>query len=157
MLEFTGPVRVTHSLIYVCRNSLHAQVLAFIHLWPWKWLEHLISFIWMGERIHLAIQCMFDTFISHWLSYSFFYYGQKHHSDLWQPKSNQLILELNWTFVPHLKKFSQEILEILHSHKSDRRTTWKHNTSGCSYCRCGGRAMTAWAYPKLAVLDISIR
>jgi len=27
----------------------------FIHLWPWKWLEHLNLIIWMGEWIHLAI------------------------------------------------------------------------------------------------------
>ena len=38
-----------------CRNSLHAEVLAFIHLWPRKWLERLISFIWMGESILLEI------------------------------------------------------------------------------------------------------
>ena len=40
-----------------CRNSLNAQVLVFIHLWPWKWLKHLISIIWMSEWIHLAMQC----------------------------------------------------------------------------------------------------
>ena len=44
-LEFTGLLRVTFSSTNVCRNSLHAQVLPFIHLWPWKWLEHLISIL----------------------------------------------------------------------------------------------------------------
>ena len=43
----------------VCRNSLHVLVSAFIHLWPWKWSEHLISMIWMGEWILIAIQCIY--------------------------------------------------------------------------------------------------
>ena len=36
MLEFTELLRATHSFKNVCRNSLHAEVLAFIHLWPLK-------------------------------------------------------------------------------------------------------------------------
>lgn len=49
-------MKVTHSFTNVCRNSLHAKVLDFIH-WSWELLEHLISIIWIGERILVAIWC----------------------------------------------------------------------------------------------------
>lgn len=34
----------SHSF-FQCNNSLHAEVLDFIHLWPWKCLESLIPII----------------------------------------------------------------------------------------------------------------
>ncbi|CAI9564176.1 unnamed protein product [Staurois parvus] len=34
MLEITEFLRATHSFTNVCRSSLHAWVLDFIHLWP---------------------------------------------------------------------------------------------------------------------------
>ena len=36
MLAFTDFLRVTHSFTDVCRSSLHASALDFIHLWPWN-------------------------------------------------------------------------------------------------------------------------
>lgn len=33
-LEFTKLLRATHSVANVCKSSLHAWVLDFIHLWP---------------------------------------------------------------------------------------------------------------------------
>lgn len=34
---------VTYYFPNVCRGSLHVWLLDLIHLWPWKWLEHLHS------------------------------------------------------------------------------------------------------------------
>ncbi|CAI9604568.1 unnamed protein product [Staurois parvus] len=34
--ESTELLRVTHSFTNVCRSSLYAQMLDFIHLWPWR-------------------------------------------------------------------------------------------------------------------------
>ena len=65
-LEITELLRATHSFIKVCRNS---QGAAFIHLWPWRWLEHLISISWMGEWKLLAMSQL------NWGS----------HTPLWQP------------------------------------------------------------------------
>jgi len=48
-LELTELLRATRSLTNVCSSSLHASVLEFIYLWPWKGLEHLNLIIWMGE------------------------------------------------------------------------------------------------------------
>ena len=48
-------LRATQSFTNVCRSSLHAKVLEFIHLWPWKWFEHLNLIIWMGKWILSAI------------------------------------------------------------------------------------------------------
>ena len=48
-VAFTELLRATHSFTNVCRSSLHAEVLEFIHLWPLKLLEHLTLIIWMGD------------------------------------------------------------------------------------------------------------
>lgn len=60
MLEFTELLTVTHCFTNAYRDSLHAWVLAFMHLWLWKWMENLISIIWMCEWIFLAAQVWAD-------------------------------------------------------------------------------------------------
>ncbi len=47
-------------------------------------------------------------------------------SDLWPPKSNQVILESKWTFIPNLKNLPQGISEILNSQTWPRQM-WHHS------------------------------
>jgi len=51
-LEFTELLRVTHSFTNVCRSDVclfDGCVCWFTQLWPWKWLEHLNSIIWVSQ------------------------------------------------------------------------------------------------------------
>lgn len=60
-MEFTSSW-VTFSFTNVCRSSLHAYVLEFIDLWPWKGLEHMNSMLWMGDiqLLLLALYCIYS-------------------------------------------------------------------------------------------------
>lgn len=52
MLELTEVQRATHTFTNICRGGLHAWMLDFIHLWPWKWLKHQIQwFGWVSESV----------------------------------------------------------------------------------------------------------
>lgn len=38
------------------RMGLHVLVLGFVHLWPWKWFEHLKSLIMMDKWIFIRVK-----------------------------------------------------------------------------------------------------
>jgi len=108
-------------------------------LWcPWgDWFTMYLLYSYLilcGHRCFLKNKTKQNILFST-KSTSLLYYNYEYLNfffDLWPPKSNLLILESKWMFVPNFKKFPQGITELSHSHE------WNGQTNSPCGCRHWG-------------------
>lgn len=126
--EPTGGCRGGGRNIEMLIETAAAAVLEQPLLYRVDWIHVAVNWACVSVK-HFSILCVRHlSEIWSWLTNEILSYGHKSdlcsHGDL-------------WPFSPNVKKFPQDVPEILYSQERDGQTTQKHNASSCGCCQRG--------------------